>query len=456
MPLLIGGATTSRVHTAVKIHPHYTRGPGGLRHRRQPRGRRRLEPALAGDRSAAYVDDDARPSTRKVARRARAQPRPTSSACRSPRRAPTRFKIDWAAYHAAEADLPRHARVRATTTSPSSCRYIDWTPFFQTWELKGRYPAILDDDEVRARPRAQLFDDAQAMLQADRRRAAGSTAEGGDRLLAGQRRRRRHRAVHRREPRASELATLLHACASSCSQARRPAECLPRRISSRRSRAAARLRRRLRRHRRHRGGARSPSASSAPTTTTRSILVKALADRLAEAFAERMHERVRKRVLGLCAGRDASTSDELIGEAYRGIRPAPGYPAQPDHTEKATLFRLLDAERSIGVELTESFAMWPGSSVSGLYLAHPESLLFRRRARSSATRSRTTPRRKGMSVGGGRALARADPQLRSGAVSGRGGGVKARHAQPCHGRVDPAIWRHRAAPFGLRSPGQAR
>jgi len=106
-----------------------------------------------------------------------------------------------------------------------------------------------------------------------------------------------------------------------------------------------------------------------------SILVKALADRFAEAFAERMHEYVRKELWGYVPDENL-TNDELIAEAYKGIRPAPGYPAQPDHTEKVTLFRLLDAEARAGVELTESMAMWPGSSVSGLYLSHPESYYF--------------------------------------------------------------------------------
>ena len=104
-------------------------------------------------------------------------------------------------------------------------------------------------------------------------------------------------------------------------------------------------------------------------------MVKALADRFAEAFAERMHERVRREFWGY-APDESLRPDELIGEPYRGIRPAPGYPAQPDHTEKATLFRLLDAEKHIGVRLTENFAMWPGSSVSGLYLAHPDAHYF--------------------------------------------------------------------------------
>ena len=105
------------------------------------------------------------------------------------------------------------------------------------------------------------------------------------------------------------------------------------------------------------------------------ILVKALADRFAEAFAERMHEVVRKELWGY-APDEVLSPDELIGEPYQGIRPAPGYPAQPDHTEKATLFKLLDAERNAGVTLTESMAMWPGSSVSGVYLSHPESYYF--------------------------------------------------------------------------------
>src|SRR5690606_9766545 len=106
-----------------------------------------------------------------------------------------------------------------------------------------------------------------------------------------------------------------------------------------------------------------------------SILVKALADRFAEAFAECMHERVRKEFWGY-APNEAFSADELVNEAYGGIRPAPGYPAQPDHTEKATLFRLLDATATTGVELTESYAMWPGSSVSGLYIGHPASYYF--------------------------------------------------------------------------------
>ena len=127
-----------------------------------------------------------------------------------------------------------------------------------------------------------------------------------------------------------------------------------------------------------------------------SILVKALADRFAEAFAERLHERVRREFWGY-APDEGFAPEDLIGEPYRGIRPAPGYPAQPDHTEKATLFRLLDAERLAGVSLTESFAMWPGSSVSGLYLSHPDSYYFGV-AQVERDQVEDYARRKGMAV----------------------------------------------------------
>jgi len=125
-------------------------------------------------------------------------------------------------------------------------------------------------------------------------------------------------------------------------------------------------------------------------------MVKALADRIAEAFAERMHERVRREFWAYASDENL-TNDDRISEAYRGIRPAPGYPAQPDHTEKATLFRLLEAERRIGVTLTESYAMWPGASVSGLYFAHPEAHYFGV-AKVERDQVEDYARRKGMSI----------------------------------------------------------
>jgi 5-methyltetrahydrofolate--homocysteine methyltransferase len=248
--------------------------------------------------------------------------------------------------------------------------YIDWTPFFATWELVGKYPAILDDATVGEAARA-LFDDAQAMLRkiAQERwfRAAAvvgfwpANSDGDDILVFADETRAKPIAVlhtlrqqlTKREgranvaladfvaPRASKLADYIGAFAVTAGIGEDE-------IAERFKRA---------------------------NDDYSSIMVKALADRLAEAFAERLHQRARKELWGYAAD-ETLTNAELIGEKYRGIRPAPGYPAQPDHTEKEALFRLLDAERKIGVTLTESFAMWPGASVCGLYFGHPESHYF--------------------------------------------------------------------------------
>jgi 5-methyltetrahydrofolate--homocysteine methyltransferase len=247
--------------------------------------------------------------------------------------------------------------------------YIDWTPFFQTWELSGRYPAILDDSKVGEAARS-LYDDARRMLDrivAERWFAAHAAvgfwpaqAQGDDILVYGD------------EGRKAPIAKL---------------HTLRQQLSKREGRANAAL-----------ADFVAPSASRLPdyigafavtagigedeiaerfrkaNDDYSAILVKALADRLAEAFAERLHQRVRKEFWAYAAD-EALSNEALIAEQYRGIRPAPGYPAQPDHTEKGTLFGLLDAER-IGVRLTESFAMWPGAAVCGLYFSHPQSYYF--------------------------------------------------------------------------------
>jgi len=248
--------------------------------------------------------------------------------------------------------------------------YIDWTPFFQTWELAGRFPAILRDDKVGEAARA-LYDDARKMLDLivrekwfTARAVIGfwpANAVGDD------------VAIYADEARRETIATF---------------HTLRQQLEKREGRFNAALADFI-----------APVASGVPdyiggfvvtagigediiadrfkhkNDDYSSILCKALADRLAEAFAERMHARVRREFWGY-APDERFAPDELILEKYQGIRPAPGYPAQPDHTEKATLFKLLDAERNSGVELTESFAMWPGSSVSGLYYSNPESYYF--------------------------------------------------------------------------------
>ena len=295
------------------------------------------------------------------------------------------LKLDWSAYQP-----PRRrassARARSTATiSPNSSRYIDWTPFFQTWELKGRYPAILDDPKQGAAARA-LFDDAQAMLKQiiDEklvRAARRWSASGRRRGTATTSSSSRTRARERRSRRSSRLRQQL------CKRDGKPNVALADFVA--RATGSDYI------------GAFVVTAGIEDDAIAErfehanddysSILVKALADRFAEALAEAMHARVRRELWGY-APDEAFTPEELIGEPYRGIRPAPGYPAQPDHTEKATLFRLLDAERATGVTLTESFAMWPASSVSAASISPTRRRIISASPRSSATRSRIMPR----------------------------------------------------------------
>jgi 5-methyltetrahydrofolate--homocysteine methyltransferase len=247
---------------------------------------------------------------------------------------------------------------------------IDWTPFFQTWEMKGRYPDILSDAKSGAAAHS-LFADAQAMLKRiveekwlTARAAVGfwrANAEGDDIV------------VYEDEARKSKLA-VLHTLRQQVAREREsPNLALADFVAPKESGKSDYV-----------GGFVVTAGHGEEAIAARfkadkddynAILLSALADRLAEAFAERLHQRVRKEFWAYAPDENFSNA-ELIAEAYRGIRPAPGYPAQPDHTEKGTLFRLLDAEANSGVKLTESFAMWPGSSVSGLYLGHPGARYF--------------------------------------------------------------------------------
>ena len=248
--------------------------------------------------------------------------------------------------------------------------YIDWTPFFQTWDMKGRYPAILTDEKQGAAARA-LFEDAQAMLHkivAERwftpRAIVGfwpANSVGDDiELYTG-------------DSRTERLATMHTLRQQLTRRDGRPNTALSDFIAQRDTGKPDYI-----------GGFVVTAGMEEERIADRfaranddygSIMAKALADRIAEAFAEHMHERVRREFWGY-APDEAFSPQELPEEAYRGIRPAPGYPAQPDHSEKATLFELLGVERRIGVKLTESFAMWPGASVCGLYFAHPEAHYF--------------------------------------------------------------------------------
>ena len=286
LPLLIGGATTSRVHTAVKIHPNYARGQA-VYVTDASRAVGVVSALLSPDTRDTYIEG-LRADYRKVAD---AHARAEADKQRLPlaRARANAMKVDWTNY-APPKPLFTGTRTFRTYDVGELVPYIDWTPFFQTWELKGRYPGILEDPRQGEAAR-QLFEDAKAMLE---------------------------RIVNERWFNPKAVIGFWPAQA---------------------------------------------------------IIVKALPDRSAEALAERMHERVRREFWAY-APQESFSTDELIAEAYQGIRPAPGYPAQPDHTEKATIFRLLEAERRTGVKLTESFAMWPGSSVSGLYLSQPDAHYF--------------------------------------------------------------------------------
>jgi len=366
IPLLIGGATTSRVHTAVKIHPNYRRGQT-VHVNDASRAVGVVSTLLGKDSKVTFIEDvrqeyariaEGHAGTRERARRL------TLAEARA-----NRLKLDWTNYTPPK---PGFVGVRAFDDYDLAdiVATIDWTPFFQAWEMKGRYPAILDDAKAGAAARS-LFNDAQAMLKRaivekwlTARAVIGlwpAEAQGDDIAIFGD------------EKRAKPLA-VFHTLRQQMAREREsPNLALADFVAPR---AAGR--------RDYIGGFVVTTGFGEPERAKifeadkddySSILLKSLADRLAESFAERMHQRVRKEFWGF-ASDEKFSNEELIAEAYRGIRPAPGYPAQPDHTEKAMLFGLLDAEKKIGVKLTENFAMWPGSSVSGLYFSHPESRYF--------------------------------------------------------------------------------
>ena len=365
IPLLIGGATTSRVHTAVKIHPAYNAGQA-VHVNDASRAVGVVSSLLSQEQKPGYVAG-VQAEYAKVAeahRRSEAdkQRLPLAKARANP------FKTDWAAYQPPKPSF-LGTRTFRTYDIADLVPVLDWTPFFQTWELKGRFPAILQDEKQGEAARA-LWDDAQSMLKRiveerwfNPKAVIGfwpANAVGDDiRLYTG-------------ESRAEELATFHGLRQQLTRRDGKPNLCLSDFVAPE-------------------GGAPDYIGAFAVTAGAeeerisekfardnddyRSIMVKALADRFAEAFAERMHQLVRKEFWGY-APDEAFSNEDLIREEYRGIRPAPGYPAQPAHTEKATLFRLLEAERRVGVKLTESYAMWPGSSVSGLYFSHPEAYYF--------------------------------------------------------------------------------
>jgi 5-methyltetrahydrofolate--homocysteine methyltransferase len=365
IPLLIGGATTSRVHTAVKIHPRYEKGQA-VYVTDASRAVGVVSNLLSQDHKSGLVAD-IRTEYRKVAdaheRAERDKQRLPLAAARA-----NAFATDWTN------SVPPRPTFLGTRTFENwdladLARYIDWTPFFQTWELKGRFPAILEDEKQGEAARG-LYEDAQAMLEkiiAEKwfapRAVLGfwpANAVGDD------------IALYADETRARQIATL-HTLRQQLSKRQgKPNMALSDFVAPQGTAPD------------YVGGFVVTAGIEEVAIAERferanddysSIMVKALADRFAEAFAEALHEKVRREFWAY-APDETLAPQELLAETYRGIRPAPGYPAQPDHTEKLTLFALLDAEKKAGVKLTESMAMWPGSSVSGLYFSHPESHYF--------------------------------------------------------------------------------
>ncbi len=365
LPLLIGGATTSKVHTAVKVAPNYSGSTVHVLDASRAVGvASNLLSDTLRDNYVAQVANDYTEIRDKHAGRNRTDNQAAVADARA-----NGFKGEWSSY-APPAPTFTGLKVFEDYDLAELTTRIDWTPFFRTWELAGTYPAILDDAKVGEAARS-LKADADAMLQKiigekwlTARAVVGffpANSVGDDVEIYGD------------DDRKQVVTTLNFLRQQMKKDAGRPNFCLADFIAPKASGTSDYI-----------GGfavtaglgiEKKLAEFKAQHDDYSDIMLKALADRLAEAFAERMHERVRREFWGY-AQDETLSNDELIHEKYTGIRPAPGYPACPDHTEKRKLFDLLQAESNAGVELTDSFAMLPASSVSGFYFSHPDSQYF--------------------------------------------------------------------------------
>ena len=365
IPLLIGGATTSKVHTAVKIAPNFS---GPLVYVLDASRAVGVAGQLLGENTkeayAAEVSKEYHDMRVKYGNRDKTDNQVSINEARA-----NKFKIDWKGY---EPDAPQFTGLRVFDDYKLEdlVDRIDWTPFFRTWELAGNYPAILTD-KVVGESATDLFRDAEAMLQkiVDEKWLKAKAVIGfwnansiGDdvELYA--------------DPNRKEVIDTIHFVRQQMKKRSGKANmCLADFITPKETGIID-----------HMGGFALTAGIGIEEKLElfegshddyNDILLKALADRFAEAFAEHMHERVRKEFWGY-AKDESLNNNELIKEKYRGIRPAPGYPACPDHTEKTGLFALLNARQNAGIDLTDSMAMMPASSVSGYYFSHPESQYF--------------------------------------------------------------------------------
>lgn len=366
IPLLIGGATTSRIHTAVKIDPCYD---GAVVHV--------LDASKSVPVASSLLSTEQNVATKKKFKEEYAQMREDHAAKREDKNyisyndaCLNKKKIDWNLYSPVK---PKKLGVHTLNNVPIGTlrKYIDWTPFFQTWMLKGKYPKILKDPVIGTEAQ-KLFDDASNMLDVIEKenwlQANGvyglfpANAVSDDMISV----------YHPNNP-DEVIEEFNHLRQQGKKGTNIPNLSLADFIAPKSSGKQDYI-----------GGFAVTAGLGIEKHLERfqsqhddynSIMLKALADRLAEAFAEYLHEQVRKEFWGYSSN-ESFSNEELISESYVGIRPAPGYPACPDHTEKNNLFRLLDAEKQTGIILTESLAMYPAASVSGMFIAHPEATYF--------------------------------------------------------------------------------
>lgn len=363
LPLLIGGATTSKAHTAVKIEQHYSGPTVYVQNASRTVG-------VVSSLLSATLKDDFVARTRKEYETVRIQ-----HARKKPRTPPVSLQmardnatsIDWESY---TPPVPHRPGVSQVEASIATLRhYIDWTPFFMTWSLAGKYPRILED-EVVGEEAQRLFADASAML--DRLSEASLLKPRGVVGIFPANRVGDDIHIYRDERR-DEILCVSHHLRQQTEKTDFANYCLADFVAPKTAGKADYLGAFA-----VTGGLEEDALAEAydrQHDDYNKIMVKALADRLAEAFAEYLHERVRKVIWGFAPNENLS-NEALIRENYQGIRPAPGYPACPDHTEKAAIWRLLAVEEQTGIKLTESFAMWPGAAVSGWYFSHPDSRYF--------------------------------------------------------------------------------
>ena len=363
MPLLIGGATTSKAHTAVKIEQNYS-GPT-VYVQNASRSVGVVSALLSDEQRGPFIERTRKEYDTVRIQHGRKKPRTPPVSLEVARDNAT--SIDWESYTPPVAHRLGVQKVEASIETLRN--YIDWTPFFMTWSLAGKYPRILEDEVVGEEAR-RLFKDANDLLDKlsvekllNPRGVVGlfpANRKGDDIEIYSDERRQDVLVVSHHLRQQTEKTDFANYCL---------ADFVAPKSSGKKDYMGAFA---------VTGGLEEDALAEEydkQHDDYNKIMIKALADRLAEAFAEYLHEKVRKVYWGFAANENLS-NEELIRENYQGIRPAPGYPACPEHTEKGQIWQLLDVETNTGMQLTESFAMWPGAAVSGWYFSHPDSKYF--------------------------------------------------------------------------------